>query len=107
MATTVAPLSPALIGRWISALGSRVSQALFLNRCTQAATPQGVDLISDPLPLDTVDFRDLGAEGATRGVERFTFGSSRYFAFPSGMASLGELMRTGFAVNWVPTRIPQ
>jgi Peptidase A4 family len=68
--------------------------------------PQVVDLIRDPLPINTVDFRDLSAQGMTRRVERFTFGSGRYFASPSSVASLDQLVRTGFAVSWAGTEIP-
>jgi hypothetical protein len=63
--------------------------------------------LGGPLPLNTVDFRDLDAEGMTRRVERFTFGSGRYFTSASGVATLGQLMGTGFAVSWARTEIPQ
>jgi hypothetical protein len=69
--------------------------------------PQVLDLIRSPLPLNTVDFRDLDAEGMTRRVERFTFGLGRYFTSASGVATLGQLMGTGFAVSWARTEIPQ
>jgi Peptidase A4 family len=63
--------------------------------------PDVMGLTRDPVPFSTVDFHDLDADGEARGLQRFTFGSGRHFASPSGVvASMGQLRRTGFAVVW-------
>ena len=62
--------------------------------------PQIVDLIRNPLPIDRLDFRNLDAQGETRRVERFTFGSGRHSVSPSNVANLGELMHKAFTVRW-------
>ena len=63
--------------------------------------PDVMGLTRDPVPFSTVDFHDLDADGDADGVQRFSFGSGRHFASPSGVvASMGQLRRTGFAVTW-------
>ena len=65
--------------------------------------PQVLGLLKDPVPFSTLNFHDLDADGTPLRLERFVFGSGRCIAFPSGSAATtGQLMRTGFAVNWAP-----
>ncbi len=69
--------------------------------------PQVLGLVRDPVAFSTVGFHDLGAQGGAHSLERFPFSSGRHLASPSGVvASMGQLMRTGFAVQWArrPTR---
>jgi len=63
--------------------------------------PDVMGLTRSPVPFSTVDFHDLDADGDAHGVERFSFGSGRHLASPSGVvAGMGQLRRTGFAVTW-------
>lgn len=63
--------------------------------------PDVMGLTRAPVPFSTVDFHDLDADGDSQGLERFTFGSGRHFASPSGvMASMRQLTHNGFAVTW-------
>jgi hypothetical protein len=63
--------------------------------------PDVMGVTRGPVPFTSVDFHDIDADGQAHGVERFTFGSGRHFASPSGVvASMDQLRRTGFAVMW-------
>ena len=63
--------------------------------------PDVMGLTRGPVPFSTVEFHNLDADGDADGVQRFSFGSGRHLASPSGVvASMGQLRRTGFAVTW-------
>jgi Peptidase A4 family len=63
--------------------------------------PDVLGLTRDPVPFSAVNFHDLDADGNAHGVERFSFGSGSHLASPSdGVATVGRLWRTGFAVTW-------
>jgi Peptidase A4 family len=62
--------------------------------------PQIVGLLRAPVPFSAVHFRDLGAHGEPRDLERFSLRSGADFAsLPDQVASTAQLMRSGFAVR--------
>jgi hypothetical protein len=66
--------------------------------------PQILGFVGKPIPFTTVDFRNLDADGLSRDVERFSFGSGHYLASPSHvLGGAAQLMRTGFTVRWAGT----
>ena len=63
--------------------------------------PEMMDGVTNAVPFGTVDFRDLGAQGELRGLERISAGSNGYFtSSPDAVASTAQLMRSGFDVRW-------
>lgn len=62
--------------------------------------PQVLGLPRDPVPFSAVHFRDLGAQGEVRDLERFNLSSGASFTSrPDVVAGTEQLMRSGFAVH--------
>jgi Peptidase A4 family len=63
--------------------------------------PQMMGLLGDgnPVPFSVVNFRNLGAEGEARVLERCSFSSGGYFAYPSGAVGTSRQLLRGFAVH--------
>ncbi|HTT91785.1 MAG TPA: G1 family glutamic endopeptidase [Acidimicrobiales bacterium] len=62
--------------------------------------PQVIGLLRDPVPFSAVRFRNLGAQGEVRDLERFIPGSATTFASrPNVVGSTGQLLRSGFLVH--------
>jgi Peptidase A4 family len=62
--------------------------------------PQVLGVLRVPVPFGAVRFRDLGAQGRVRRLERFSSGSSTFFGFrPDVVASTAQLIQSGFAVH--------
>jgi hypothetical protein len=63
--------------------------------------PQMIDGVTNAVPFGTVDFRDLGAQGELRDLERISAGSNGSFTSSAyAVASTAQLMRSGFDVCW-------
>jgi hypothetical protein len=62
--------------------------------------PQVMGLFTNPVPFSTVRFRDLGAQGDQRELERVRCCSEGLASGPSMVASATQLMLAGFAVYW-------
>ncbi len=60
-----------------------------------------IDGVTNAVPFGTVDFRDLGAQGELRDLERISAGSNGSFTSSAdAVASTAQLMRSGFDVCW-------
>ena len=57
--------------------------------------PQIMGVLSNPVPFSTVNFRDLGADGEARDVERCSFRSEDYVASPSDVIWKYRTARAG------------
>jgi hypothetical protein len=56
--------------------------------------------LTGPVPFSAVHFRDLGAQGVVRDLDRFSPSLSTFFTSnPNFVASTAQLMRSGFAVH--------
>jgi hypothetical protein len=63
-------------------------------------SPQVVGSLRNPVPFDGVHFRDLGAQGEVRDLERFGTGNgSMSTSRPNVVAAAAQLMRSGFVVH--------
>lgn len=57
-------------------------------------------LLRAPVPFNAVQFRDLGARGQARDVERFILPTGPgVTSVPDVVTSTAQLMRSGFAVH--------
>lgn len=62
--------------------------------------PQIMGVTRGPMPFTTVHFHDLGAQGETRDLERFSLRPGPGLTSgPDVVASTAQLMRSGFAVH--------
>jgi Peptidase A4 family len=66
--------------------------------------PMVMGLFTDPVPTSTVRFRDLGAQGDPRELERVRCCSGGLASGPGLVAGANQLMQAGFAVNWAAQR---
>ncbi len=62
--------------------------------------PEVMGPLRDPLPVSSVHFHDLDAQGKVRHLERFSPGLSTFLTSrPDVVTSTAQLMRSGFAVR--------
>jgi hypothetical protein len=66
--------------------------------------PSVLGIVTNPVPFDRAEFRDLAAQGVVRQLKRFSFGSGRHFTSRSDdVTNTEQLFRAGFSVHWAPS----